>query len=619
MKKDFNPRTFMELAVEEMKKSIAEQRDNKASPKVGAVLVSEEGEVLGRAHRGELREGDHAEYTLLDRKFRDKNVSGCFLFATLEPCAPGSRKFPKLGCAERVVNARIKKIWVGIEDPDPTVDRKGIKYLEDSGVEVEMFDRDLQKIINTENEEFLSQAKLRASRAVQDKSVQLSDFERAVENTTIKEFSNDALLHYISRSKLGNMQPESLEFLAILEQQQLIHSSNQKVDPLFDETRRNDVLPIFNYEGGNAVTHDNFKITSDRVTILSYREFEDNPSFINISNGLFEKDTIWVLGFRKKTNGTIDSPLAYHIELFFEDRDKRLYRQEFSRTLRNRPYLGDPILVETSQGNYSPTGLGLLLFGKNPRLRYPQAVLKVEIRYGRKEPEIQDFADPLVLIPDKVEEWLKKVLPSKINRENFARTTEYDFPIEVLREAVINAIVHRDYDIEGAKSYLIIDDEKIIVKSPGLPVTPIKFEDFRNFKAPSLSRNPKLMAVFNAMNYVEERGIGMIEMNSMPEKYNLPRPEVSWQDPYLSITFARIGASFEAIVGIEGGIQLNTEEQQGLIYIRDHEQVSRAEYSKHFNFNEKKAQRHLAKFAKLNLVTLIGKGPASKYQFNQPL
>jgi ATP-dependent DNA helicase RecG len=134
MAKKIDYRKMMQLAIDEMKKSIPEPRkDGKASPKVGVVLLAEDGTILGSSFRGEMRNGDHAEYTLLDRKFRDKDVTGCYLFATLEPCAPGSRKHPKLGCAERIVNARIKKVWVGIEDPDPTVDRKGIKYLQDSG------------------------------------------------------------------------------------------------------------------------------------------------------------------------------------------------------------------------------------------------------------------------------------------------------------------------------------------------------------------------------------------------------------------------------------------------------------------------------------------------------
>lgn len=119
---------MMEKVISVMKQSINEPRaDGKPSPLVGALLVKPDG-IVDTAFRGELRQGDHAEFTLLERKHRDERLDGSFLFTTLEPCAPGARKHPKLPCAERIVNARIKKVWVGIEDPDPTVDRQGIRY-----------------------------------------------------------------------------------------------------------------------------------------------------------------------------------------------------------------------------------------------------------------------------------------------------------------------------------------------------------------------------------------------------------------------------------------------------------------------------------------------------------
>lgn len=121
-----DPRKLMELAIETMRQSVVEpRRDGKASPRVGAVLLKPDG-TTETACRGELRHGDHAEFTLLERKNRNSKLDGSFLFATLEPCAPGAREPPKMSCAERIVLARIKEVWVGIEDPDPTVDRKGI-------------------------------------------------------------------------------------------------------------------------------------------------------------------------------------------------------------------------------------------------------------------------------------------------------------------------------------------------------------------------------------------------------------------------------------------------------------------------------------------------------------
>jgi hypothetical protein len=96
MKKErgHSPRELMEMTIEVMQQSVPEPRtDRKASPKVGAVLVKPDGTVQ-TACRGELRHGDHAEFTLLERKNRGNKLDGSILFATLEPCAPGARRDP---------------------------------------------------------------------------------------------------------------------------------------------------------------------------------------------------------------------------------------------------------------------------------------------------------------------------------------------------------------------------------------------------------------------------------------------------------------------------------------------------------------------------------------------
>lgn len=66
-----NPRYYMEMAVQVMNNSVPETRKDKNSLNVGAVLVNQEGKLLESASRGEIRHGDHAEFTLLDKKCRD--------------------------------------------------------------------------------------------------------------------------------------------------------------------------------------------------------------------------------------------------------------------------------------------------------------------------------------------------------------------------------------------------------------------------------------------------------------------------------------------------------------------------------------------------------------------
>lgn len=69
-RKNFDPQNLMERTIAVMKMSISEPRaDGNTPPKVGAILWKPDG-TLESAFRGELRNGDHAEFTLLERKNR---------------------------------------------------------------------------------------------------------------------------------------------------------------------------------------------------------------------------------------------------------------------------------------------------------------------------------------------------------------------------------------------------------------------------------------------------------------------------------------------------------------------------------------------------------------------
>ena len=83
-----------ELAVETMQESLSENSD-KPHPNVGAVALFPDGEMIC-CHRGEFSDGEHAEYGLLERKCKDRDLSNAIIFTTLEPCH--SRNKPKEPC-----------------------------------------------------------------------------------------------------------------------------------------------------------------------------------------------------------------------------------------------------------------------------------------------------------------------------------------------------------------------------------------------------------------------------------------------------------------------------------------------------------------------------------------
>ena len=491
----FDKRKLMEKAIDAMGESVSEPRsDGKDSPVVGAVLWKPDGSIE-TACRGELRYGDHAEYTLLERKNRHCKLDGAILFATLEPCAPGSRSHPKLGCAERIVNARIKEVWIGIEDPDPTVDRKGIKYLQDSGVSVHMFDRDLQEVIRTENKAFIAQAleRAEADREEKPKTVSLSSLENASSIAETQDLSIEALEQYRSITK-----------------------------------------------------------NTDKV---------DTPEF-----------------------------------------NRRLSQQG---------------LLKEVKGLWVPTGFGVILFGRKPRTIMPQSGLMGTMHFPGGKEELMDFDGPQVLAPNQALKWLKDKLPNPIERSESRRREVNEAFYELVREGIVNALVHRDYEINGAKCQLEVTQDIITVKSPGRPVPPITIEQMQTFTAPMLSRNPTLHYVFAKMEMAEERGLGLKSMRDRAQRSGLPLPKYSWENPYLVLKlYSSSGAALTELGGEVLDV-LSKAERSGWEWLVNRDTATSAEYSAAMRVPNRTALNHLKRFADFGLVRKIGAGRATRYEVNR--
>jgi ATP-dependent DNA helicase RecG len=483
-------RKYMQAAIEQMNETMHETRlDGKPTPLVGAVLVKPNGDI-DKAHRGELRVGDHAEFTLLERKNRSNKLDGSLLYTTLEPCAPGARTHPKLSCAERIALARINEVWIGIEDPYPTVDRKGIKYLEDRGVKINMFDRDLQEVILKSNAKFIAHAKEQAGVEEEEKPIILTNLENPISTATLEDLSKDALQEYITKSRIAD-QPNSESFRQRLVQQ-----------------------------------------------------------------GLLSKE----------------------------------------------------------ENTYRPTGYGILLFGTDPRRFMQQAGILATVELPSGETETQDFSGPMVFTPSELEPWLRVRLPNVITRTQMQRKEGADILMQLLRESIVNALVHRNYEVTGAKIQLLLSPHSIRIKSPGEPVSPITLEQLKTFKAPMLSRNPQLHYVFTRMGLAEERGLGMATLRSLPESLGLPLPKFTFEAPYLVLDLYSKPEDAVAILDPKILESFTAKEREGWKFLASKVSTTSGEYAGALNFDSRTAQRQLAKFVNLGLLRREGKGKATRYE-----
>ena len=102
------------------------------NPMVGAVVVDDEGVIVGRGWH-EFAGGPHAEvHALRNAGSRARNAT---LYCTLEPCCHTGRTGP---CAPQIVEAGIRRVVVAVEDPNPLVGGKGIHHLRAKGIDVEI-------------------------------------------------------------------------------------------------------------------------------------------------------------------------------------------------------------------------------------------------------------------------------------------------------------------------------------------------------------------------------------------------------------------------------------------------------------------------------------------------
>lgn len=243
----------------------------------------------------------------------------------------------------------------------------------------------------------------------------------------------------------------------------------------------------------------------------------------------------------------------------------------------------------------------ILLFGKNPKRFYTSSFIKIgKFLTDTDIVASDDVEGNLFNQVEKAIELLRtKYLISEISFEGIYRKEEMEYPEEALREAIINAVIHRDYI--GAHTQLKIYPDKLILWNEGPLPKDIKIDDLKK-SHPSRPRNELLADIFFKAGLIETWGRGTIKITNECKKAKLPEPEFKEEFGGFSVCFYKDIYSEEKL----RKMGLNERQIKAVIYVKEKGRITNKEYQELKLVSKRTASRDLDELVKRNIIDQIG-------------
>ncbi len=192
-------------------------------------------------------------------------------------------------------------------------------------------------------------------------------------------------------------------------------------------------------------------------------------------------------------------------------------REEWETLLRNLD------LMTVSAGQCVATIDGLLLFGQTPNRYLPQSGIRA-ICYPGTKPDYAARADEELRGPmtplraangsfeesslvEKARDFVRRNTTPSAHLDGARRIDRWEYPESVLREAIVNALVHRDYSIAGADILLAIFSDRLEIQSPGRLPNTVTVEAMKT--GLRYARNQTIVNIMRDYGYADARGMGL--------------------------------------------------------------------------------------------------------------
>jgi ATP-dependent DNA helicase RecG len=266
-----------------------------------------------------------------------------------------------------------------------------------------------------------------------------------------------------------------------------------------------------------------------------------------------------------------------------------------------------------------PTYAGLLLFGREPQ-RWVRSSVILVVRYAGTTMGDTFVRDEIQgTLPEQIRRAEAFVLDNMrrgVRLLGLERIEETEYPVEAIREAIVNAIAHRDYRIGGDEIRVMMFGDRIEFYSPGRLPGHITVD---NLVEERFSRNEIIVQILSDMGFIERLGYGIDRMIRLMTRAGLAPPRFEETTAGFQVTLAGHGAS---LIGEQADVLrwrqagLNERQEQALAHLVETGRITNRDYQQLCpDVSAETIRRDLADLVSKGLLLKIGEKRATYYIF----
>jgi len=247
----------------------------------------------------------------------------------------------------------------------------------------------------------------------------------------------------------------------------------------------------------------------------------------------------------------------------------------------------------------------VLLFGNDPQKFYRQSVVRIGKFVSDTEIQTTDIVkgNLFAQLESTLEILRTKYLLSKIRYEGIHRRDILEYPYEALREAIINALIHRDYSGTSQIQIRVYPDKLMIMNEgklpPEVPVEKLKTNHL------SIPRNTLLAEVFYYAGFIESWGHGTIKIVDNCIEQGLPEPDFSEENGVMTVTFYKDKWNEENLKKLE----LNDRQIKAVMYVKEKGKITNKDYKELIkDISRITATRDLTNLVEKGILKMVGIG-----------